>query len=147
MFPTVQKVYAYIVQDGDLVLFEEPDFPEVGRQVPGGTVEPGEALDQAMLREAEEETGLSGLRVMQLLGNHQENWPPEKPKAHYDCYYYYLQCDEPIPAQWDHIEHFANNGAAPILFRFHRVPLSEAHTLTPHFARFIDALRQVLTAQ
>ncbi len=41
-----------------LLVFEEPDFPEVGVQVPGGTVEPDEGVLAAARRELHEETGL-----------------------------------------------------------------------------------------
>ena len=40
-----QKVLAYIIQDDRLLVFRHTQFPEAGIQVPGGTVEQGEAID------------------------------------------------------------------------------------------------------
>src|SRR5690606_12592633 len=53
----VDKAIAYIPRGDRFVVFEEPDSPLVGIQVPGGTVEAGESLEAAVLREAYEETG------------------------------------------------------------------------------------------
>jgi 8-oxo-dGTP pyrophosphatase MutT (NUDIX family) len=68
----IQKVYAYITSpEGQLLVFEHVDFPEAGVQVPGGTVEVGESVDAAVIREAEEETGLSDLFMV-------KNWASPK---------------------------------------------------------------------
>lgn len=64
-----EKVYAYITQ-GELVLvFRHVHAPEAGIQAPGGTVQPGESLPEAVLREACEETGLAGLEIVAALGD------------------------------------------------------------------------------
>ena len=52
-------VGAVIVQDGSLLLVERANDPGAGRwAVPGGRVEPGETLAEAVVREVREETGL-----------------------------------------------------------------------------------------
>jgi 8-oxo-dGTP diphosphatase len=63
------KALSYITQGQLLLVFRQPDFPEQGVQVPGGSVEPGESLAEAALREAREETGLAELEVMSYLGS------------------------------------------------------------------------------
>jgi 8-oxo-dGTP diphosphatase len=63
-----EKVYAYIVKDNRLLVFRHTHFPEAGLQVLGGTVEHGEPLDEAVLREAAEESGLEGLKLVACLG-------------------------------------------------------------------------------
>jgi 8-oxo-dGTP pyrophosphatase MutT (NUDIX family) len=63
------KVFAYITNRDRLLVFSHPDFPEAGIQVPSGTVEQDESLHDAVLREAYEETGLVGLRLMGYLGH------------------------------------------------------------------------------
>src|SRR5690349_4573833 len=73
--PTPQvrdKVYAYITQGEQLLVFRHVDFPDAGIQVPGGTVQPGEPLREAVLREAFEETGLADLEIIAELG---DTWP------------------------------------------------------------------------
>ena len=65
---TAEKVIAYITCGDKLLVFSHPRYPEAGIQVPAGTVEEGEPLEEAVLREAREETGLKGLRTQSYLG-------------------------------------------------------------------------------
>ena len=67
----VNKVYAYITRRDQLLVFRHVDFPEAGIQVPGGTVEGGEAPEVAVMREAFEETDIEGLRLVSYLGSHE----------------------------------------------------------------------------
>ncbi|MGB3305682.1 MAG: NUDIX domain-containing protein [Thermomicrobiales bacterium] len=53
-----------------LLLVAHPDHPKAGVQMPAGTMEPGEAPEDAALREAREEAGLAGLVIAGLLGRH-----------------------------------------------------------------------------
>ena len=63
MANTVKKVVAYITRGDELLVFTHRDSPEAGVQVPAGTVEEGETLDAAVLREVHEETGLTPTAV------------------------------------------------------------------------------------
>ena len=63
-----ERVYAYITHGTRLLVFTETDCPEAGLQVPAGTLEPGEDPRSGVLREAEEETGLSNLELLGLVG-------------------------------------------------------------------------------
>ena len=58
MSSEIQKVIAYITNGRRLLVFRDTDFPEAGIQVPAGTVDAGEAPQTAVMREAQEETGL-----------------------------------------------------------------------------------------
>ena len=62
------QVIAYITHSDRLLVFRHTKHPEAGIQVPGGTVREGEALEEAVLREANEETGLEGLQIRADLG-------------------------------------------------------------------------------
>ena len=64
----VDKVGAYITSGSRLLVFRHVDFPEAGVQAPAGTVDPGEAPDDAVLREAQEETDLCGLTIRSYQG-------------------------------------------------------------------------------
>ena len=65
----IEKVTAFITRSTshgpDLLLF---GHPHAGIQIPAGTVEAGEAPDQAVVREAREESGLTALTLREYLG-------------------------------------------------------------------------------
>jgi 8-oxo-dGTP pyrophosphatase MutT (NUDIX family) len=77
MAATLEKVTAFVIRStahgDDLLLFEHPT---AGIQIPAGTVEDGERPDEAVLREAGEETGLGGLRIRRYLGHEVVALPP-----------------------------------------------------------------------
>ncbi len=56
----------------ELLLFQHP---HAGIQFPAGTLEPGETPEQAVLREAWEETGVEGLVIQKFLGSQDELRP------------------------------------------------------------------------
>lgn len=66
----IDKVLCYIVRDGRLLVFRHSDYSreEVGIQVPAGSVRLGETMEEAALREAREETGLSCFKIVRKLG-------------------------------------------------------------------------------
>jgi ADP-ribose pyrophosphatase YjhB (NUDIX family) len=69
----VLKVGAFIVRPNgkghwDLLLFEHCDFPDAPIQIPGGGVEPDEPVEEVLMREIEEESGLVGLQIDRKLG-------------------------------------------------------------------------------
>jgi 8-oxo-dGTP pyrophosphatase MutT (NUDIX family) len=65
----IEKVTAFVIRSSshreELLLIAHPHG---GIQIPAGTVEANEALDAAALREAREETGLTGLEIICYLG-------------------------------------------------------------------------------
>ena len=72
----IQKVAAYITCENQLLVFTHVDYPQAGIQVPAGTVAEEESLDDAVLREAFEETGLPNLQIN--LQNLQNSYPRSK---------------------------------------------------------------------
>ena len=61
------RAYAYITNRNRLLLFTQPASRDAGVQVPAGTIEPGESPENAVMREAREETGLTGLQFERFL--------------------------------------------------------------------------------
>ena len=50
-----EDALAYITHEDRLLVFWEPDFPDAPIQPPGGGLRPGEAPEEAVVREAREE--------------------------------------------------------------------------------------------
>lgn len=123
---SVEKVIAYITRGSRLLVFSEPDFPEAGIQAPGGSVEPGEDLPHAVLREAHEETGLEGLEVARLLGTNLYFAPDGRILRRH---YFHLISKGPTPQYWDHWEDFPNSGEPSVRLRFSWVEVAQVPEL------------------
>lgn len=72
--PTFEKVTVFVLRTSpagpELLTFLHPAG---GRQLPAGSVEPDEPLEEAALREVREETGLDGLFGLTYLGQEEED--------------------------------------------------------------------------
>ncbi len=121
---TVRKVLAYIVVDGRLAVFIHRDVPEAGLQVPAGTVRDGESDSEAALREAHEECGLNGLRVVKSLGRNVFDFTPFGRQELHDRGFFHLTCDGPVEETWTHAE-LHDGTAPPTWFNFSWMPLEE----------------------
>jgi 8-oxo-dGTP pyrophosphatase MutT (NUDIX family) len=119
--PLIGKVVCYVTRGEDLLVFVHRPEGGAGVQVPAGTIEPGEAPEAAALREAEEETGLSGFRVLRRLGEytHRSEGRPEDHRRHV----FHLAAPEGAPERW---EHFAEEA---YWFVFEWVPVRAAPAL------------------
>lgn len=75
----LQKVTALITRPGhdgpELLVFHHP---LAGVQLPAGTVEIGETVEQALAREVVEETGLSDVTIRQCLGSQEITLPEDR---------------------------------------------------------------------
>jgi 8-oxo-dGTP pyrophosphatase MutT (NUDIX family) len=71
---TVHKVTCFIIRrENQLLLLRHPN---VGIQIPAGTVNPGEEIESAAQREAREESGLTSLVLLRSLGQIDDQPPP-----------------------------------------------------------------------
>ncbi|MFC4055442.1 NUDIX domain-containing protein [Actinomadura syzygii] len=91
----------YIVRDGRLLVFRHTDrtYEEVGIQVPAGSIRPEETPEDAALREAREETGLTQFRIVRKLGEVTYDISPyrfEIQRRHV----FQLELTEPTPQRW-----------------------------------------------
>ena len=101
----VKKVVAYITLGDRLLVFTHRDYPEAGVQVPAGTVEADEALDAAVLREAEEETGLTNLKLVKYLGARDfDAAKVKRPEEIHERHFYHIEAEASAPEKWRHWE-------------------------------------------
>lgn len=146
--PIVEKAFAYITHRGALLVFRHPNSPEASIQVPAGTIEPGEKPRAAVLREAEEETGLTGLEVSAALGTVDFDFSAfsrsGRDEIHRRHFFHLTAGGEP-PDTWRHAERHRSDGGAPIPFDFFwaRLPDDVPPLIADHDAllpRLVDLL-------
>lgn len=98
------KAFAYITYKNRLLVFRQPLAPEAGIQVPAGTIKRGETPEDAVMREAFEETGLADLSLAGFLGEHQRDMSDFGREEIQHRYFYHLICEGEPPERWQHIE-------------------------------------------
>lgn len=122
----IDKVLIYATWDDKLLVFSEPENPDVPLQVPGGTVDKGETMLAAAYREFHEETGIlriSGMRSLETVTY--EYVEPTHTETHLR-HSFHLPLEGEFPDQWHHYEMFPCDGNQPILFELFWLPLLEA---------------------
>ena len=96
---TVQKVVPVITrrrhQKHELLVFQHPTEAV---QLVKGTVEPGEELEAAALRELEEESGVKEAVISTKIGEKHFEFKDEKQHWHF----YSIEVSETLRDQWDH---------------------------------------------
>ncbi|MFC0030091.1 NUDIX domain-containing protein [Micromonospora chaiyaphumensis] len=123
------KVLCYVVREGHLLVFRHTDFSyeEVGIQVPGGSVRPGEDQADAALREAREETGLTGFSVVRKLGEVEYDISPLRFEIQHR-HVFELALLGVTPERWASQEEH-DGEQEPTRFECFWIPLRTAHVL------------------
>jgi 8-oxo-dGTP pyrophosphatase MutT (NUDIX family) len=121
----VEKVLAYITRAGiggpELLVFTQPAAPEGGVQVPGGTVDPGEPPDVAVLREVAEESGLSIGAIHGKLAEVLRDAPTHRELRHVYC----MEAPEGCNDAWDHSV-TGGGEDCDLVFSYRWLPLEQA---------------------
>ena len=141
-----QKAYAYILrgkdQERQMLVFEHQDFPDAGRQVPGGTVEPGEEIMLGAQREAEEETGLMNLLLVQKIGSTKRDMRGFGLDEIHHRHYFHFVCEGCQRESWIGFEENPSDGSeGPIAFRFYWVDLDALPVLHGGLDEMVSVLR------
>jgi len=103
--PVIKKALAYITHHNKLLVFEHPLSPEAGIQVPAGTVKSGESPEDAMMREAQEETGLSIFKRGAFLGDYLKDMSEFGKQETHHRFFYHLTCTQEPPETWRYGEY------------------------------------------
>ncbi|MFB6263487.1 MAG: NUDIX domain-containing protein [Bradymonadaceae bacterium] len=121
-----EKALVYVTRRGKLLVFDHPNHPAAGTQVPGGTIEDAETPIEAARRELREESGLEEFDVVDKLGTatfDMSKWRDERQHRHF----FWIRCGEPTPPSWRGWE---RDHGDPIALDFRWVPfeaLPELH--------------------
>jgi len=138
----ISKVVIYITHQDKLLVFRHTQFPEAGIQVPAGTIEVGESIDHAAIREAEEETGLTDLMLVGYLGEELLDLSDTEFAAMMRRYFFHMVVTVEPQQTWIHYEYDPSDGSpAPIEFEFFWVRFPDAvPKLTGEQDAFLDKL-------
>jgi len=138
----VAKALTYITRESRLLVFRQPDFPDAGIQVPGGSVEAGEALEAAALREAHEETGLGDLVLQSYLGSVEYELKVDLGPPHLR-HFFHLVHTGPSQERWEHAERTPSTGGAPVRLELWWEPLASVR-LDWEMDQYLEVLKQAL---
>ena len=140
-----RKAVVYATLGTRLLVFTHVDFPEAGIQVPAGTIEPGERPRDAALREAMEETGLTGLRLRGFLGDDDRDLADFGRSEIQHRSFFHVACLDGAADRWRHHEIHAGSGGPPIALEFFWLNVADGDPdLIADQGRFLPALRRRL---
>ncbi|BCH59891.1 hypothetical protein RvVAR0630_25150 [Agrobacterium vitis] len=123
----IEKVLVYAADRDRLLVFDEPDFPHILPQVPGGTVEHGESPSAAACREFEEETGFACLSPPRFLTSVCYRDVRDGVSIHHKRHFFHLPLLHTLyPQSWFHSETTPHGGDAPVRFSFFWLTRDEA---------------------
>jgi 8-oxo-dGTP pyrophosphatase MutT (NUDIX family) len=97
--------------------------------VPAGGIEPGESPEAAAVREAAEETGLDGFRVVRKLGEVDYDLAPYREELQHR-HVVHLELDAEAPERWISQEDDAGDGSPPMRLECYWIPLTQGHVLS-----------------
>lgn len=124
----IEKALIYATSSHGLLVFDEPDFPHVPIQIPGGTIEPGEDTFAAARREFHEETGLAPDAPFNHLGTTLYDFTRDGIAHTHQRHFFHVSLTSNLPETWNHIEKTPSDGSGPILFHFFWLSLESAQT-------------------
>lgn len=142
--PVKVKAIAYVTHGARLLVFEHADFPAAGIQVPAGTVADGEDPATAVLREAFEETGLSGLTLNAFLGSDRVDMHRHGRDEIHERHFFHLLAPADVPQRWHHFEMDASDGSGPLRFALYWVALTAVPPLAGDQDDWLPRLRETL---
>ncbi|MGW2088711.1 NUDIX hydrolase [Streptomyces sp. NPDC001880] len=97
------RVAAYVIRHrsiSELLVFEHMGMPAAGSQVPAGGAGPDEELEQAVLREVVEETGLSSATLIRRVAVEDKPHPDTgQPRR---TTFFFLRAPADTPDEWEH---------------------------------------------
>lgn len=149
------KAYVYLTFETRLLVFSMPDYPHIGLEVPGGTLDLGESFMIAARREFAEETGLPPLGALEWLCDQDYLFDNELGRDLHRRRLFHARAGHmptgSIPASdWEHFEMTPNAGGDPVRFRLFWADLFDERLDTGMAYAFevpLFALRRKMSAE
>ncbi len=135
-----QKVVIYVTAGDRLLVLRHPESPRAGLQVPAGSIESGEAPQDAAIREAVEETGLSFVGLPRLLGVLEVEMAPFGAPGRHRRHFFHLRAAAPVPERWRHVEESPSTGDGPIPFELWWIGLGSVPPLAADQGAMLEEL-------
>ncbi|MFE7398991.1 NUDIX domain-containing protein [Streptomyces sp. NPDC057557] len=121
------RVAAYVIRhcaNPEVLVFDHIGMPEAGTQVPAGGAESGERLEEAVLREVAEETGLLTATVVRQIAV--ENKPHPDTGQPRRTSFFFLQAPADTSDAWDHqVNSDGDDAGLTFACRFLPLPLEQ----------------------
>lgn len=118
-----KRVFNYITFGDQLLVLDHVNQPDLAMQIPGGTIEADESPAVAAIREAEEETGLSGFELKSFLGDFEKDLSCLGRAEIIHAYFFHLELTARPALRWQHAELNAHDQADPIMFELYWVDM------------------------
>ena len=139
-----KKVHAYITREKEgvmqLLVFRHRDIHEAGIQVPGGTVDEGETLEVAILREVQEESGLRHLCIERFLADYIIH---VKEKQEYEKrHFFHVTLLTDVKDTWEHIVS-AGEKDQGLAFSYEWVNIAKCPELAGKQGEFLHLLDEI----
>ncbi|HDR7914684.1 TPA: NUDIX domain-containing protein [Bacillus wiedmannii] len=139
-----KKVHAYVTREKEgvmqLLVFKHRDIPEAGIQVPGGTVEEGETLEAAILREVQEESGLRHLCIERFLADY--IILVKEKKEYQKRHFFHVTLLTDVKDDWEHIVS-AGEGDQGLAFCYEWIDIAKCPALAGKQGEFLHWLDEV----
>ncbi len=134
----VVKVIGFIIQPNESGAYDILGFlsvPGVPYRLVGGNVDRGENLEEALVREIVEESGLKDLTIVRKLGI--QKYYKEYIDANVERHDYLLTPNRTLPESWEHTV-TGGGGDDGIVFRFKWLNRDEHEVIDPEFRNCLN---------
>jgi 8-oxo-dGTP diphosphatase len=140
-----RKAVIYVTSANHLLVFREPDYPEVGIQPPGGTITDDETFAEGAARELLEETGIrvAAPGLVEIGRQDYEYVSGGTLHRHHRAYFHAITT-EPTDRTWTRMETNPDGADHEILFALFWTPLTADLTLFAELDHCLPILRQRL---
>ncbi len=136
-----KKAIIYLTSGTHLLVFRQPDFPGVGVQPPGGTINGGETIVTGAVRELHEETGIRVLEEdLVEIGQQLYEYRSGSTLHRHHRHYFHAAVSEPVEKTWTRVETNPDGADHQILLSLYWLPLNSNVTLFAELDAFIRVL-------